>query len=66
MYCKASSKVRTASRMSDPFNLESGVMRGKCLSPSFFALHINEIESKMNEIPSMGLMLNLAIERFQY
>ena len=56
MYSKTSSKVRTASRMSDPFNLECGVMQGECLSPSFFALHINEIKSKMNEIPSMGLM----------
>ena len=56
MYSKLSSKVRTASRMSDPFNLECGVMQGECLSPSFFALHINEIASKMNEIPSMGLM----------
>ena len=53
---KASSKVRTASRMSDLFNLESGVMQGECLSPSFFAMHINEIESKINEIPSTGLM----------
>ena len=33
MYSKTSSKVRTASRMSDPFNLECGVMQGECLSP---------------------------------
>ena len=59
MYSKTSSKVRTASRMSNPFNLESGVMQGECLSPSFFALHINEIESKMNEILSMGLMFGV-------
>ena len=58
MHSKTSSKVRTASRISDPFNLEGGVMQGECLSPSFFALHINEIESKINEIPSMGLMFD--------
>ena len=61
MYSKASSNVRTASRMSDPFNLESGVMQGECLSPSFFALHINKIRSKMNEIPSMGLIILIFI-----
>ena len=46
MYSKASTNVRTASRMSDPINLESGAIHGEWLSPSLFALHINEIESK--------------------
>ena len=43
--------------MSDPFNLESGVIQGECLSLSFCALHINKRVSKMSEIPSMDLML---------
>ena len=48
MYNKVNSKMRTAGRMSDPFYLDDGVMQGECLSPSFFVLHINEIESKIN------------------
>ena len=41
---------------------ESGVMQGECLSFLYFALDINETESKICEILSTGLKLNLSVE----
>ena len=39
------------------FLQQCGVMQVESLSPSLFAININEIETIMNNIPSMGVFV---------
>ena len=39
------------------FSQKCGVMQGESLSPSFSSININEIETIMNTIPSMGVLV---------
>ena len=57
MYSKIQSKVKTSDGMSEVFPQCNGLMQGECLSPTLFAIYINELESIMNNIPSMGICL---------
>ena len=56
MYSKINSKVRTSNGVSGTFSQQRGVMQGESLSPTLFAISINEIETLMNNIPSMGVL----------
>ena len=49
-------KVRTSNGVSGTFSQQCGVMQGESLSPTLFAISINEIEALMNNIPSMGVL----------
>ena len=57
MYSKISSKVRTSNGSSGTFSQKCDVMQGESLSPSLFSISINEIETIMNTIPSMGVFV---------
>ena len=57
MYSKINSKVRTSNGSSGTFSQKCGVMQGESLSPSLFSISINEIETIMNTIPSMGVFV---------
>ena len=56
MYSKINSKVRTSYGSSGTFSQKCGVMQGESLLPSFSSININEIETIMNTIPSMGVL----------
>ena len=56
MYSKINSKVRTSNGVSGTFSQQCGVMQGESLSPTLFAISINEVEALMNNIPSMGVL----------
>ena len=45
---KVKSKVRTEGVGTGTFNLWMGFMHGECLSPSLFAMYINDIEDYFN------------------
>ena len=57
MYSKINSKVRTSNGSSGTFSQKCGVMQGESLSPSLFSISINEIETILNSIPSMGVLV---------
>ena len=50
------SKVRTSNGVSGTFSQQCGVMQGESLSPTLFAISINEVEALMNNIPSMDVL----------
>ena len=50
------SKVRTSNRVSGTFSQQCGVMQGESLSPTLFAISINEVEALMSNIPSMDVL----------
>ena len=59
MYSKINSKVRTSNGVSGTFSQQCGhcgVMQGESLSPTLFAISINEVEALMNNIPSIGVL----------
>ena len=58
MYSKINSKVRTSNGVSGTFSQQCGALHvfGKSLSPTLFAISINEVEALMNNIPSMGVL----------
>ena len=58
MYSKLGCQVRTSVGESDLFAQDNGVMQGECLSPTLFAVYINEIERLMNNIEEMGVCIN--------
>ena len=57
MYSKLGCQVRTSVGEIDHFAQDNGVMQGECLSPTLFAVYINEIERLMN-IEEMGVRIN--------
>ena len=56
MYSKINSKVRTSNGVSGTFSQQFGVIQGESLSPTLFAISINEVEALMNNILSMGVL----------
>ena len=57
MYSKINSKVRTSNRSSGTFSQKCVVMQGESFLPSLFFISINEIETIINTIPSMGVLV---------
>ncbi len=67
MYSKLMSNVKTQEGISLPFRQSKGVMQGECLSPTMFAIYINELEHIMNDINQMGIVLgNTKISILKY
>ena len=58
IYSKVKIKVRTEGVISTgTFNLWMGLMQGECLSPSLFAMYINDIEDYFNKIYYAGITI---------
>ena len=57
MYGKIKSKVRTSNGSSGTFPQKYGVMQGESLSLSLFSISINDNETIINTIPSMGVLV---------
>ena len=67
IYSKVHSKVRTSQGTSESFSQDNRLMQGECLSPTLFALYINEIETIMNLVTTMGASIgNLRISGLKY
>ena len=50
-------KLECQNGLSEMFSQKCGVMQGERVSPTLFAIIINEIEAIMNNIPSMGVFV---------
>ena len=57
IYSKVTSKVSTEGASTVTFNLWMGLMQGECLSPSLFAMYINDIEDYFNKIDNAGITI---------
>ena len=57
IYSEVKSKVRTEGVSTGNFNLWMGFMQGECLSPSLFAMYINDIEDYFNKIYCAGITI---------
>ena len=57
IYSKVKSKVRTEGVSTGTFNLWMGLMQGECLSPSLFAMYINDIEDYFNKRDYAGITI---------
>ena len=57
IYSKVKIKVRTEGASKGSFSLWMGLMQGICLSPSLFAIYINDIEDYFNKRDDTGIAI---------
>ena len=57
IYTTVKSKVRIEGVSTGTFNLWMGLMQEECLSPSLFAMYINDIEDYFNKTDYTGITI---------
>ena len=58
MYSQLKCQVKTTEGMSECFSQDNGELQSESLSPTFFTVYINELESRINAIEGMGVNIN--------
>ena len=58
MYSQSKCQVKTTKGMSECFSQDNGVLQGESLSRALFTAYVNELESIINAMESMGVNIN--------